>query len=79
MKTVLFDLDGTLIDHFTTIHRRCRIYSTATRVCLSQTMRPCARLLVALRLVTLAKLLGEGHASKPRCRVFQDHFEANHV
>ena len=26
MKTVLFDLDGTLIDHFTTIHR-CVVFT----------------------------------------------------
>ncbi|MBT4757094.1 MAG: HAD family hydrolase [Opitutae bacterium] len=73
MKTVLFDLDGTLIDHFTTIYR-CVVY-TQQQLDLPVSDYDTVRATVGGSApVTLSKLLGEAYV-KTALPIFQNHFE----
>jgi len=73
MKTVLFDLDGTLIDHFTTIHR-CVVF-TQQQLELPESDYDTVRATVGGSApVTLAKLLGEAYVNTA-LPIFQHHFE----
>jgi phosphoglycolate phosphatase len=73
MKTVLFDLDGTLIDHFTTIHR-CVVF-TQQQLDLPESDYDTVRATVGGSApVTLGKLLGEAYVDTA-LPIFQNHFE----
>ncbi len=73
MQTILFDLDGTLIDHFTTIHRSVAYAQKQLGLPISDyaTVR---RTVGGSFVATLSKLLGEEHldAAVP---LFKDYFE----
>lgn len=74
MKTVLFDLDGTLIDHFTTIHRA--VVYTQQQLGLPESNYETVRATVGGSApITLAKLLGKGLV-ETALPIFQDHFES---
>ena len=74
MKTILFDLDGTLIDHFTTIHR-CVVFAQQ-QLNLPESDYETVRVTVGGSVpVTLGKLLGEEHV-EVALPLFQNHFEA---
>ncbi len=73
MKTILFDLDGTLIDHFTTIHR-CVVFAQQQLI-LPESDYATVRATVGGSLpVTLGKLLGEQYV-ETALPMFQNHFE----
>ena len=73
MKTVLFDLDGTLIDHFTTIHR-CVVF-TQQQLELPESDYDTVRATVGGSApVTLGKLLGEAYVDTA-LPIFHNHFE----
>jgi len=73
MKTILFDLDGTLIDHFTTIHR-CVVF-TQKQLGLPESDYETVRVTVGGSVpVTLGKLLGEAYVERA-LPLFQNHFE----
>jgi phosphoglycolate phosphatase len=73
MQTILFDLDGTLIDHFTTIHRS--IAHAQRQLGLPESNYATVRATVGGGVsVTLERLLGKQHvdAALP---LFREHFE----
>lgn len=73
MQTILFDLDGTLIDHFTTIHRS--IAHAQRQLGLPESDYATVRATVGGSApVTLERLLGKQHvdAALP---IFREHFE----
>jgi phosphoglycolate phosphatase len=73
MKTVLFDLDGTLIDHFTTIYRS--VVFTQKQLDLPESDYDTVRATVGGSApVTLGKLLGEAYV-ETALPIFQSHFE----
>jgi len=73
MKTILFDLDGTLIDHFTTIHR-CVVFAQQ-QLKLPESDYDTVRATVGGSVpVTLGKLLGEEYV-ETALPLFQNHFE----
>lgn len=73
MKTILFDLDGTLIDHFTTIHR-CVVFAQQ-QLNLPESDYDTVRATVGGSVpVTLGKLLGEEYV-ETALPMFQNHFE----
>ncbi len=73
MKTILFDLDGTLIDHFTTIHR-CVVFAQQ-QLNLPESDYDIVRATVGGSVpVTLGKLLGEEYV-ETALPIFQNHFE----
>lgn len=74
MKTVLFDLDGTLIDHFTSIHRA--VVYTQQQLDLPESNYETVRATVGGSApITLAKLLGK-ELVETALPIFQDHFES---
>lgn len=75
MQTILFDLDGTLVDHFTTITNS--INHTEHTLGLPKTSAEKVRATVGggIRL-TLTRLLGAENA-EAAYPIFQEHFEAN--
>ena len=73
MKTILFDLDGTLIDHFTTIHR-CVVFAQQ-QLGLPESDYETVRATVGGSVpVTLGKLLGQEYV-ETALPLFQGHFE----
>lgn len=73
MKTILFDLDGTLIDHFTTIHR-CVAFAQQ-QLNLPESDYDTVRATVGGSVpITLSKLLGEEYV-ETALPMFQNHFE----
>jgi phosphoglycolate phosphatase len=73
MKTILFDLDGTLIDHFTTIYR-CVVFAQQ-QFNLPESDYATVRATVGGSVpVTLSKLLGESYV-ETALPIFQKHFE----
>lgn len=73
MKTILFDLDGTLIDHFTTIHR-CVVFAQQQHN-LPESDYDTVRATVGGSVpITLGKLLGEQYV-ETALPMFQNHFE----
>lgn len=73
MKTILFDLDGTLIDHFTTIHR-CVVFAQQ-QLNLPESDYDTVRATVGGSVpITLGKLLGEAYV-ETALPMFQNHFE----
>jgi phosphoglycolate phosphatase len=74
MQTILFDLDGTLIDHFTTIH--LSIAHAQRELGLPESDYATVRATVGGSApVTLERLLGKEHV-EAALPVFQNHFEA---
>lgn len=75
MHTILFDLDGTLVDHFTTITNS--IVHTQSTLGLEQSSYKKVRSTVGGGIVlTLTRLLGEADAERA-LPIFTEHFEAN--
>lgn len=75
MQTILFDLDGTLVDHFTTIANS--INHTERTLGLSETSADKVRATVGGGIhLTLARLLGTENA-EAAYPIFQEHFEAH--
>jgi phosphoglycolate phosphatase len=73
MNTILFDLDGTLIDHFTTIHR-CVVFAQQ-QLNLPESDYDIVRATVGGSVpVTLSKLLGDEYV-ETALPLFQNHFE----
>ncbi len=73
MQTILFDLDGTLIDHFTTIHRSVAFAQRALG--LSESSYDLVRATVGGSVpITLTKLLGEAYLEQA-LPLFREHFE----
>lgn len=74
MQTILFDLDGTLIDHFTTIHRS--IAHAQRQLGLPESDYATVRATVGGSTpVTLERLLGQQHV-ETALPLFRAHFEA---
>ena len=73
MQTILFDLDGTLIDHFTTIHRS--VAHAQRELGLPESDYATVRATVGGSVpVTLERLLGKEHV-ETALPVFRDYFE----
>ena len=73
MKTILFDLDGTLIDHFTTIFRS--VVHAQDQLGLPRSDYDTVRATVGGSVpITLGKLLGEEYV-EAALPLFQNHFE----
>jgi phosphoglycolate phosphatase len=75
MKTILFDLDGTLIDHFTTIARS--IAYAQRKLGLPESSYEAVQAAVGGGInLTLTRLLGPD-AAKTAASIFNEHFESN--
>lgn len=73
MRTILFDLDGTLIDHFTTIHRS--VAHAQCQLGLPESDYATVRATVGGSVpVTLERLLGKEHVAAA-LPIFRDYFE----
>ncbi|MEN8792250.1 MAG: HAD family hydrolase [Lentimonas sp.] len=75
MQTILFDLDGTLVDHFTTIANS--VAHTQRALGLEESSYETVRATVGGGIVlTLTRLMGEADAERA-LPIFTEHFEAN--
>ena len=73
MHTVLFDLDGTLIDHFTTIHRAYAF--TQRTLGLPEASYDTVRQKVGGSIhLTMKRLIGEDTRYEDAIRIFKEHF-----
>lgn len=73
IQTVLFDLDGTLIDHFTTIYR-CYRYAQDTLGLEPATYESVRATVGGSVIITMTRLVGEEHAARA-VMLFREHFD----